>query len=157
MHAPGVGAVWDSGCSLLRTEDAALLPTKTSLVNGQGLGSLPIADNTGFQVAFTRFIKVLVRLFWSPLSCLGETFFESLATNASGVGGCWWWGLESVLGGVRQCSAESGGRNNGRGRVVLSDQYSINLWWWLVGTFWAVALWWHRGNTFHGLGLGKRK
>lgn len=108
-------------------------PLKTSLVNGQGLGSLPIADNAGFQVAFTRFIKVLVRLFWSPLSCLGETFFESLATNDSGVGGCWWWGLESVLGGVRQCSAESGGRNNGRGRVVLSDQSVVVARWDVLG------------------------
>ncbi len=44
--------MWDSGRSLLRTEDAALLPTKTSLVNGQKLGSLPFADNAGFQVAF---------------------------------------------------------------------------------------------------------
>ena len=36
----------------LQDEDAALLPTKTSLVNGQKLGSLPFADNAGFQVAF---------------------------------------------------------------------------------------------------------
>ena len=59
MHAPGVGAVWDSGCSLLRTEDAALLPTKTSLVNGQRLGSLPFAVNAGFQVVFNFGGKVV--------------------------------------------------------------------------------------------------
>jgi len=59
MHTPGVGAVWDSGRSLLRTEDAALLPTKTSLVNGQRLGSLPFAVNAGFQVVFNFGGKVV--------------------------------------------------------------------------------------------------
>jgi len=62
MHAPGVGAVWDSGRSLLRTEDAALLPTKTSLVNGQRLGSLLFAVNAGFQVALIRFIEAFLRI-----------------------------------------------------------------------------------------------
>jgi len=36
--------------------------------------------------------------------------------------------LESVLGGVRQCSAESGGRNNGRGRVVLDQSVVVARW-----------------------------
>ena len=61
MHAPGVGAVWDLGLNP-RVEDTALLPTKTSLVGSQWLGSLPLADNAGFQVALTRFKKGFVRL-----------------------------------------------------------------------------------------------
>jgi hypothetical protein len=36
----------------LTDEAAALLPTKTSLVDGQRSGSLPSAVNAGFQVAF---------------------------------------------------------------------------------------------------------
>src|SRR5712691_10975555 len=102
--------------------------------------------------------------FWSLLSCIGETFFESLATNDSGVGDCWWWGLESVLGGVRQCSAAR--RRAEVGTMGGGAWYlAINLWWWLVGTFWAVALWWHRcgqlcgteGTPFMGWDWGKRK
>ena len=49
-------------CRQTQTEDAALLPTKTSLVNGQKLGSLPFAVNAGFQVALIRFIEAFLRI-----------------------------------------------------------------------------------------------
>ena len=50
---PGVGAVWDSGLFPRGGMRMQLsYPLKTSLVNGQWLGSLPLAVNAGFQVAF---------------------------------------------------------------------------------------------------------
>jgi len=61
-------------------------PLKTSLVNGQGLGSLPIADNAGFQVAFTRFIKVLVCLFGHSYLVLVKPFLNRLPPTILGLG-----------------------------------------------------------------------
>ena len=62
MHAPGGGQCGTQGCSLFRAEDTTLLPTKNLMVSYQMLGSLPVAVNAGFQVAFTRSAKGLFRL-----------------------------------------------------------------------------------------------